>query len=457
MVVRRRLIFWLIRAYIAKWGKTIFISFLTGLIVFFVILFTSRYFMKLIPIYKHAIIGITGVYTTDNLPSIVINNISRGLTEVDSDGVIKPAIASSWEIQDNGKKYIFYLKKDQYFSDGRNITSDLINYNFSDVTTEHPDRYTIVYKLKDTYAPFLITVTRPIFQPGLIGSGDYKIDDIKLNGDFIQSLTLVGVKDKFDIRTYEFYPSTEALKYAYILGDITSAVGLDNIQIQGTTYNVFPNTKVTKKVNYNKLVTLFYNNNDNSLSDKKIRLALSYALPNEFKEGEKAFLPYSPKSIFFNKDLEEKKQNYEHAKLLLDASNTATDSAVSNNKISVKIKTLSKYHAVADEIAKSYSGIGVNTEIEDVDQVPADFQIYLGDFTLSEDPDQYLLWHSGQSKNITKYKNLRIDKLLEDGRKTIDTNERLKIYNDFQKFLIEDAPASFLYFPVEYDLKKIKS
>ena len=74
------------------------------------------------------------------------------------------------------------------------------------------------------------------------------------------------------------------------------------------------------------------------------------------------------------------------------------------------------------------------------------------DFNLSKDPDQYPLWHSGEQTNITKYKNLRIDKLLEDGRKNVDFNTRITIYNDFQKYLIEDTPASFLYFPYEYEL-----
>ncbi len=78
----------------------------------------------------------------------------------------------------------------------------------------------------------------------------------------------------------------------------------------------------------------------------------------------------------------------------------------------------------------------------------------MGDFYLPRDPDQYTLWHSGQKNNITKYKNLRIDKLLEDGRKTVDLDERKTIYADFQKYLIDDVPAVFLYFPTEYQIKR---
>jgi peptide/nickel transport system substrate-binding protein len=395
-----------------------------------------------------------GSYTVDTLPAFIANKLSRGLTVVDGKGSVKPALAKRWEILDEGKTYVFHLKEDQYLSDGRNITSDLISYNFSDVSVERPDKYKIIYKLKDKYSPFLITVSRPMFQPGLIGAGEYKIDDIALNGNFIQSVTLVGVKDKFDVKTYEFYPSVEALKYAYALGDITEAVGLDDIIFQNMTYDKFINTKVNRKVNYKKLVTLFYNNNDSVVSDKRIRLGLSYALPNKYPGREKAFLPYSPGSIYYNQDLEDKEQNFEHAKLLLEAATRASDSAEVSSKLKLTITTLPKYKKLANDIAKNFARVNVDTTIEEVDRVPANFQLYLGDFTLSDDPDQYPLWHSGQITNITKYKNLRIDKLLEDGRNTVDVNARKIIYADFQRFLIEDVPASFLYFPVEYEIAR---
>ena len=84
--------------------------------------------------------------------------------------------------------------------------------------------------------------------------------------------------------------------------------------------------------------------------------------------------------------------------------------------------------------------------------VPVNYQIFLGYFNVPSDPDQYTLWHSDQPTNITNYKNLRIDQLLEDGRRTLDTQKRIKIYADFQKYLLDDQPASFLYFPYEYKI-----
>jgi peptide/nickel transport system substrate-binding protein len=444
IIFRRRLIFWLIKAYIKKSGKIILLSFLLGLIIFFAFIFSSRYLAKVFPVYKKTSVGVVGAFRQDNLPAIITNKFSRGLTKIEADGSIKPDLASKWEVKDNGKIYIFYLKKNEFFSDGKNITSDRIVYNFSDVAIERPEKYKIIFKLKDPYAPFLVTVSRGVFEKGFIGVGNYRIEDLKLNGSFVQSLTMVSVKNRFDTIRFQFYPSEETLKLAFLLGEVSEISGLTNPSYSDTSFAKNPNTKVTKTADYARLVTLFYNTTDSTLSDNKVRIGLSYALPDNFPNGRKSYLPYSPESIYYNHNVIEREQDYEHAKLLLDSSASGSGT--------LKIKTLKRYKETADAIAKSWKNVGIKTSIEEVDGLPDDFQIFLGDFNLPRDPDQYSLWHSGQVNNITRYKNLRIDKLLEDGRKTVDTEKRKEIYMDFQKFLMEDMPASFLYFPYEYDV-----
>ena len=70
------------------------------------------------------------------------------------------------------------------------------------------------------------------------------------------------------------------------------------------------------------------------------------------------------------------------------------------------------------------------------------------------DPDQYFLWHSEQPTNFTRYKNTRIDSLLEKGRKTLDQQERTTIYQEFQQFLLEDPPAIFLRHLQSFELQR---
>lgn len=394
-----------------------------------------------------------GAYTIENLPPVVIDKLSKGLTKVNDDGTIEPNIAKTWETKDNGKTYIFKLHEKLKFSNGSPVTSENIRSNYSDVKVEKPDKYTIVYKLKDSYAPFLVTASKPVFDKGLSGVGEYRIEDVKLNGNFVQTLKLVSKNSRFDTIQYQFYPSEEALKMAFLMGEINQTQELKDIKFRDTSVDSYPNTKVERYTAYSDLVTVFYNYTDRELSDKKVRLAMNYALPDEFAGGESAFLPYSLKSIYYNRDLAVKTQDFEHAKLLLSSAESASDSAQTRQ---VTMKTLKKYKPAAEAIAAAWKQIGIETKIEEINSVPDNFQIFLGDFTVPHDPDQYRLWHSSQIQlnNISRYKNVRIDKLLEDGRKTTNFDERKKIYDDFQKYLIEDAPASFLYFPYEYRIAK---
>ena len=111
-------------------------------------------------------------------------------------------------------------------------------------------------------------------------------------------------------------------------------------------------------------------------------------------------------------------------------------------------------------IKNDWDSVGVNTILNVQMAVPAQFQALLAVNKLPRDPDQYTLWHSTQTKtNITKYKNVRVDKLLEDARITKEEDKRKELYLEFQKVLAEDAPAAFLYYPYKYRVvyKNIKN
>jgi peptide/nickel transport system substrate-binding protein len=67
------------------------------------------------------------------------------------------------------------------------------------------------------------------------------------------------------------------------------------------------------------------------------------------------------------------------------------------------------------------------------------------------DPDQYNLWHSLKVNypdlNLSGYEYERVDILLEDARKTNSITTRQTKYAQFQRYLMGDAPALFLYHP----------
>lgn len=450
---RKRLIVWLLRAYIKRWGKWIFICLTVGILAFILLYLNRNLIAAVAPTTNIENIGLVGEYSEDefpnNLPDEVLSKTSRGLTKVLPNGQVAPDIAKKWEVKDDGKTFVFYLNDNVNFSNGKKLDSSVLDYNFADVKIEKPGKTVIVFKLKDKYSPFLVTVAnRKIFNKDLVGVSSYKINDVKTTDGFVKSIELESKTDKKKI-IYYFYPTQAALKDAYVLGDVEKIIDINNLTYNDKAgFDKFKNTEIKKQINNNKIATVFFNNLDPVLSDKKVRKALTYSVPDKFEEGERAFTPYRKDSWAYNPN-ETYKRDLEASKTQLEESD-----ASSAGGLKINLKTLRPYRFVADELAKSWKEIGIETQIEVVDGIPTDFQAFLGELPILKDPDQYTLWHTNQPNNITRYKNLRIDKLLEDGRRTYNINERKKIYEDFQKYLVDDAPAIFLYYPYTYTLER---
>ena len=76
---------------------------------------------------------------------------SKGLVEIDSEGNIQPALAESYEINDDGLEYVFKIRNDAYWSNGDKITpGDIVSF-FREVITEDNEISALlnVYGVKD--------------------------------------------------------------------------------------------------------------------------------------------------------------------------------------------------------------------------------------------------------------------------------------------------------------------
>src|SRR3989344_7077213 len=192
---RKRLIFWLMRAYLKRWGKTISVFFFLGLVLFLLLFLYKDTIYSAIPVINTKSIGIAGDFPSDNfpnnLPEEILNKTSRGLTKISPTGEILPDLAKKWEVKDEGKTFVFYLNDDIYFSNGKPVDSYSINYNFADATIERPAKSVIIFKLKDKYSPFLVTLAnRKVFDKDMNGVSDFKIKDLKTKDGFIKNIEL---------------------------------------------------------------------------------------------------------------------------------------------------------------------------------------------------------------------------------------------------------------------------
>ncbi|KKR73455.1 MAG: ABC transporter, periplasmic binding protein [Candidatus Woesebacteria bacterium GW2011_GWA2_40_7] len=175
-MLKARYILRLIGAFVARFRTLIVISILFGVGFFFIL----KLLLPLLMGEGIERIGITGRFTTTNLPIAILDMIGDGLTKLDATGNVEPNLAESWETPDNGKTWIFHLRRDVLWQDGTRVVSSGITYQFSDVTIERPDDATIIFKLQTSYSAFPAVLTRPAFRKGLLGTGEWEVKNLSL-------------------------------------------------------------------------------------------------------------------------------------------------------------------------------------------------------------------------------------------------------------------------------------
>lgn len=391
---------------------------------------------------KSKIIGIAGRYTTDNLPEDILDMISDGLTSLDENDNVLPSVSETWFTPDKGKTWIFTLHDDIYWHDQEKLTSNDINYNFDDVKIDRPDVNIIEFILKEPFAPFPSVVTRPIFKRGLLGTDLWEVDKINFSENAISDIEIHNNNDRY---IYKFYPTEQRTKVAYKLGEINEIRNL----FDPSPFDKWNNSIVLKEIKYNQVVTLFFNTKNDLLSDKTFRQALNYAIDKDSLSSERAISPISKNSWAYNPTIKRYDYDYERAKDVIE------EIIKGGGKPTIKLVTAPALLSTAEKIKDNWKSIGIDVNLQVSAIIPTEFQAFLAIFDLPNDPDQYSIWHSTQTDtNISGYTNPRIDKLLEDGRIELNQEERKRIYFDFQRFLLEDSPAVFLYYPETYSVRR---
>lgn len=449
-----RYIYWLFLAFLKKNVQSILLSFLLSLIGIIVIVSFSPYVLRKFAS-KTESIGIAGTYTLDTLPPEVLSKFSNGLLFANDSGELIPVLADSWEPIDGGKEYRFHIKKDLTWNDGKPFTARDIKYSFKDVKTEAENDYLLVFKLTKPLPIFPYFLTKHIVQYPLVGvAGQYRVARIKVKSGFISELHLSpqSQKDADPILIYKFYDTDTKLVEAYKLGEITS-MSTSKSSV-ADIFDSWSNTTVEKNVDYTRVLTLFFNMRDPLLKeDKDIRHALAESIDkSQFANfGEDASGPIPPISWAYAQDIKRYTYNPSVSSKILKKYTESSGSA------ELTISTYYDHLTVADEIKEDLESAGMNTKVEVLaGNLPSNFQLFLAPMTLPKDPDQYFFWHSTQKRgNITSYKNVRVDKILEDGRNTFSIRTRKDLYSDFQRVLVEDMPAYFLYYPYIYTIKRI--
>jgi len=371
--------------------------------------------------------------------------------------------------------------------------------NWQGVQVEKIDEFSIRIKLNNVYAPFLHNLTIgilpkhlwagisaanfPLAQYNLkpVGSGPYQFKEFSKNDDGqIESMEFIRNENYYfpnkpyiEKITIRFYNNQDNLIKAYRKRKIDGLSFLSpaNESKLKNNLNVF-------RINLPIYYAVFFNQTKSKpLSDKTVRLALAYATnKNEIIEkvlanqGQTVDSPLLPDWLGHTTSAKIYDFALDHAQNILEAADwkdndgdNIREKTINDEETKLEFTLLAtnwpELKQTAEILKEQWEKIGARVNLEiisatDIQQDnirPRQYQALLFGEVLNADPDPFAFWHSTQKKdpglNLALYQNKDIDKLLEEARQIIDPEKRAEKYAEFQKQLIEDVPAIFLYSP----------
>lgn len=449
------------------------------------------------------------VFVTNNqivrdLEQLIFNR----LVNISKDETINPELAQSWAVSSDGKTYTLFLRNDVKWQDGEKFTSDDVIFTlstmknlskdesyseaFANIEFKKIDDYTVLCTLPESSATFLESLSIYIvpehilgrlkttdiryssFNNYPIGTGPFKLvintnDEITLekNTDYFKG------EPKLNKIVYKIFSTEEnaviALKQfeVHTLSQITH-----NTSQQISQYQVY---KVIQFPLYLRQKLIYFNlrQTDSVIADPSIRRALSMATNRDeiitgvLGDGKESLGPIPETSWAFDKNIERYRYNLDEANKILDEKGWkyAKDDDLYRSKkgetlaVTLTLLDTPVNNTIVQILQQQWQAVGVRliTNTQDYSRVSGEtiprrnFELLLFEIENIPDPDKYNLWHSLKIEypglNLSGYSYDRVDMLLERSRTETDQEERKNNYSIFQRYIMEDMPALYLYHP----------
>ena len=437
---------------------------------------------------------------SNDVPSSVVQaNIYETLVKRDDNNSIVEGLAEKWDSIDD-TTYEFTLRKGVTFHDGEPFNAEAVKINLDrirDAEVASPryflfemisdviviDEHTVQIKTEYPFAPLLAHLSHngggmvspksieadyeamkggekagAVIATQPVGTGYFKFeswtpgDEIKLskNEDYW------GDKPHVDTVTFKVIPESAVRNADLETGFVHIADPVQPNEVSGINAGSF--AKINQKAS-SSLAYLGFNTEKEPFNDPKVRRAISMLVNKDDISqgvydgfGVPAKGPLAPGIFGFNEDAKPIDYNVEEAKKLLAEAgyeNGFSSSIWTNdNPQRQQIAVLMQEELKKVNVEVSIEVMEFGAYLEKTANGEHDMFI-LGWSNPTGDADygMYALFHSSQKGspgNRSFYESAEVDKLLEEGRRESDPDERIKIYNKVQEHLIEDAPMAYL-------------
>lgn len=422
--------------------------------------------------------------------------IFDSLLERDEDGLI-PWLAEDYQIKNEGKQYLFTMRKGITWHDGKPLTVEDVKFSF-EYASKHPmvwsyvgsddverveikDDYQILITVKNPDASLLYNIGRVRILPkhiwekvevpkeynepdAVIGSGPYKLSDYsKEHGTYRFEAFEDFWGPKQRIQFIEFIPVSESV-LAFEKEEI------DLTRISPDLLGRYENKSEYKVVQRPAFwgYRLLFNMGDNQvLQHKDVRQAINYAIDkNELIEkiargagvpGSGGILP--PDHVFYNPEVKQYEYNHQKARNLLEKAGYGS--------LSLTLKVPDREIRLAELIKNQLEKVNIELTIISSDRKTHDSRVRNMEYELAilghggwgGEPD-YLRRFVGESAStgsispldsaLKGYNNSKLNSLLLKQKHEFDRGKRKQILFEIQNVLAEDVPEIPLYYTAGY-------
>lgn len=411
----------------------------------------------------------------------MILNMFEGLVAPETDGTLKPAVAETYEVSEDGLTYTFKLRENIKFHNGDPVTIEDVTYTFDRLmgttsgeplasiyknvgSLETPDDKTFVITLTEPDSNFLYSLTAlhaaiiPASNEGQhnehpIGTGPFQFVSYSPGANLILA--------KSDHYWKEGLPYLDKVSFIFQPDDQSALLGLQagELDLTRVLAHQIPEVENNFNLNHqdnNSALVITMNLEREPFNDIKVRQAINYAI-NKDDIIDGVYSGYATKlgsnmspamGEYYRDGLQDVyDRDVEKAKKLLAEAGYPDGF---KTKISVSSHN-TMYADIAQIAAENLKEIGIDLEIEVIEWGIWLERIYKGKdyemttIDLTGRPSAYEILNdyisTNDSENFFKYKNAEFDQLMVDVLKEKDLAKQIEIYHRAQEILNEDAAA----------------
>lgn len=435
-------------------------------------------------------VGLDPALVTADSSVQIFGPVYQQLVRFDAENQPQPDLAESWETPDD-KTFVFRLREGVTFHNGAPLTSADVKHTFERIldpamnspwltqfepvaSIEVPDDRTVRINLKQPYGPLLATLSAAYaaivpqnvgdLQTTMVGTGPFMLTEYTRDTRTVMSANpnyweadLPGLAQL----TYQILPDESARLAAIRTGEIglTSLADPAAVSLASREEGV---QVVTQETTDYYLLGL--NCQRPPFDNVKVRQALSLAVDRQalldavfFGEG-RVTGPIVPTLGTWATPVEQLPlyaPDLDRAKTLLSEAGLG-----SGFEMSILASPFyPEFINIALVLQSQLQEVGITVTLDQVEWGTfidrwrnRDFAAFVSYNGSGNDPDRalYPVFRTGGSVNAFQFSDPEVDRLLEQGRSTVDPAQRQEIYRQVEAKIAEAAPGLFLFTRTAY-------